>query len=171
MHNYMEQSGRILLKRTTEADLEFVVNSERQPENAQYVGQWTRQQHLDALTTKDILHLIIAEASNHQPVGYIIMAGLENPNHNIEFKRLVITAKGQGFGREALRAAKKLAFEQLQAHRLWLDVREKNVVAQNLYKSAGFVAEGLLRECILLNGEYQSLIVMSTLAQEYANGQ
>lgn len=167
MKQVIEKSGVLRARRTTADDLEFVIFAERLPENAQYVGQWTHQQHLDALLVKDVLHLIIEEGSTQQPVGYVIMAGLENPHHNVEFKRLVITKKGQGFGRATLRLAKKIAFEQLDAHRLWLDVRERNLLAQGLYKSEGFQEEGVLRECILLEGEYQSLIVMSLLAEEY----
>ncbi len=54
--------------------------------------------------------------------------------------------------------------------RLWLDVRYKNQKAQRLYKSEGFVEEGILRECILYHGSYESLIVMSILKSEYVAG-
>jgi RimJ/RimL family protein N-acetyltransferase len=62
---------------------------------------------------------------------------------------------------------KKIAFEKLAAHRLWLDVRQKNERAYNLYRSEGFVEEGILRECILYNGNYESLIIMSILKDEF----
>ena len=95
----------------------------------------------------------------------MILAGITNPN--IEFRRVVISNKGKDFGRETLRLVKKVVFGQLNAHRLWLDVRYKNQRAQNLYKSEGFVEEGILRECILYNENYESLIVMSILKNEY----
>ena len=94
------------------------------------------------------------------------MAGLQNPNHNIEFKRFVICKKGKGFGKEALRLIKEYSFNELNGHRLWLDVRSKNKRAQNVYKSQGFKEEGVLRECILYQGKYESLIVMSILEYE-----
>lgn len=50
---------------------------------------------------------------------------------------------------------------------LWLDVRENNGIAYNLYKTVGFQQEGTLRECILFEGKYISLIVLSILEQEY----
>lgn len=78
----------------------------------------------------------------------------------------MICNKGNGMGRETLRLIKKFAFEELGAHRLWLDVISKNLRAQNLYKSEGFKEEGVLRECVLYNGNYESLIVMSILENE-----
>lgn len=169
MKQIEEKSDSIILKNTSEEDLDFVVNSERKPENAQYVDQWAKERHKDALCNEDILHLTVEDKNNNEPVGYLIMAGLINPNHNIELKRLVISSKGRGFGRETLKLVKKLAFKKLKAHRLWLDLRYKNQRAQRLYKSEGFIEEGTLRECVLYNGNYESLIIMSILESEYDN--
>lgn len=160
----------IIIKNTKECDLDFVVKCEREPNNAQYVGQWTKEQHRNALVQEDILHLIVEDKTAKKNVGYIIIAGLTNSNRNIEFRRFVISSKGKGFGRKSLKLIKKIAFEELKAHRLWLDVREKNERAQNLYKSEGFIEEGILRECILHEGAYESLIVMSILESEYNKG-
>jgi hypothetical protein len=40
--------------------------------------------------------------------------------------------------------------------------------AQRAYRAVGFVPEGVLRDAVLTNGEYESLIVMSTLEGEWA---
>ena len=167
MNHIVEKYNRITIRYTQESDLDFVVNSEQEPDNAKYVGQWTKDKHIDALSHKDILHLIIEDVTTNKVIGYVIMSGLENPNHSIEFRRVVICKKGTGLGRETLRVIKKIAFEQLNAHRLWLDVRYDNNRAQNLYKSEGFTEEGVLRECIFYNGNYESLIIMSVLENEY----
>ena len=90
-------------------------------------------------------------------------------NADLEFRRVVISNKGKGLGRETIKLVIKISFEQLNAHRLWLDVRYKNKRAQNLYKSEGFIEEGILRECILYNGHYESLILMSVLKNEYTD--
>jgi len=167
MKEIKEKSDLIILKNTQENDLDFVVDCEHQPCNAQYVGQWTKEQHRVSLFQEDILHLIVEEKYTNKPIGYVILAGITNPNQNIEFRRIVISDKGKGLGRETLKLVKKVAFTQLNAHRLWLDVRYKNQRAQRLYESEGFVEEGILRECILYNENYESLIVMSILRNEY----
>lgn len=167
MKHTEEKSDFVVLRNTREDDLDFVVDCEQEPDNAQYVGQWTKEQHRNALFQKDILYLIVEEKAANKPVGYVIIAGLTNLNRNIEFRRVVISDKGKGFGTETLKFVKKIAFEHLDAHRLWLDVRFNNHRAQHLYKSQGFIEEGILRECILYNGNYESLIVMSILKSEY----
>lgn len=167
MNNIIKKSNSITLRLTQKKDLEFVISLEREPYNSQYVDQWSENRHIDSLSDKDILHLIVEDSNTNKSIGYIIMVGIENKNSNIEFKRFVISDKGKGFGRETLKLIKELSFKQLNAHRLWLDVRCKNTRAQNLYKSEGFKEEGTLRECVFYNGEYESIIIMSILEHEY----
>ena len=157
----------IRLLRTSEDDLDFVLSAEQSAENRAFVTVWTREQHLGALSSKDLSHLIIENTADGNRVGYIILAGLADANQSIEFRRIVVTEKGRGYGRAALRMVKKLAFAELKAHRLWLDVKEHNVRARNMYESEGFVAEGVLRECIKSDVGFESLVVMSMLNSEY----
>ncbi len=166
MKKVIIQSELITLRITQDIDLDFVINAENKLENAQYIGNWSNKQHSDSLSNPDILHLIVENHTANKPIGYIIMAGLNNPNHSIEFKRFVICEKGKGFGKETLKLIKKYSFNKLKAHRLWLDVRVKNKRAQNIYKSQGFKEEGVLRECIFYKENYESLIVMSILKGE-----
>lgn len=166
MRKIVKQSELIILRATENTDLEFVINAENETENSQYIGNWSKEQHLDSLSNSDIIHLIIEDSKTNNSIGYIIISGLENINHSIEFKRFVVCEKGKGFGKEALRLIKEYTFNELKAHRLWLDVRYKNKRAQQVYKSQGFKEEGVLRECIFYQGKYESLIVMSILANE-----
>jgi diamine N-acetyltransferase len=158
---------KIRLRRTAEGDLDFVLAAEGALENRRFLGQWTRGEHLAALSNPDLAHFVVENVEAGRPVGYVIMAGLLDANRSVEFRRVVITEKGKGYGREVLRAVKKMAFEELKAHRLWLDVREHNERARRLYESEGFVAEGMLRECVSVGGGWESLVLMSVLEQEY----
>lgn len=157
----------IRFRPTIEDDLDFVLNAERSRENRPFVAVWTREQHLAALTSEDQSHLIIESIANGRRVGYIILAGLADANQSIEFRRIVVTEKGKGIGKEALQLVMDLAFEDLKAHRLWLDVKEHNGRAQHIYESAGFVKEGVLRECFKAEDGFESLVVMSMLRREY----
>jgi RimJ/RimL family protein N-acetyltransferase len=159
----------IALRPTTLADLPFVLAAEQHPDNAPYVTQWTQLRHEGAIASPDEAHYVIEatviEAA--QPVGYLILAGLENPHRALEIRRIVIVQKAQGYGRQALRWAKALAFETLGYHRCWLDVVHHNQRAKALYQSEGFVAEGILRENRKTATGYDSTIVMGILAAEY----
>ena len=156
----------IELHPTVKDDLDFVLAAEQHEDNCPFVGQWTREQHEAALEDKDVSHLTI-RIGDRTSVGYVILIGLADVNQSIGLKRLVVTHKGMGYGKEALRSIKKLAFEELHAHRLWLDVKDHNLRAQHVYESAGFIAEGVLRECIKTRDCFESLVLMSMLQTEY----
>ena len=161
----------IRLLDTMEDDLDFVLRAEQSAENCSFISVWTREQHLSTLSSKNLSHLIIENIADGSRVGYIILAGLADANQSIEFLRIVVTEKGKGYGKEALRLVKKMAFQELKAHRLWLDVKEHNVRAKHVYESEGFVAEGVLRECIKAEVGFESLVVMSMLCGEYHDAQ
>ncbi|MBE9182237.1 GNAT family N-acetyltransferase [Oculatella sp. LEGE 06141] len=157
----------VRLRSMTQQDIEFVLAAERHPENAPFITQWTYEQHDAALQDGDSAHFIIETTADRRPVGFLLLAGFANPDHNIELRRIAINEKGKGYGRTGLRLAKQFVFDQKQAHRLWLDVKDHNLKAQHLYQSEGFVPEGRLRECIKMGDRYESLIIMSMLESEY----
>ena len=79
----------------------------------------------------------------------------------------MVTERGRGLGREALRLVLDRAFRELGAHRVWLDVLPHNERALRAYRHVGFVPAGVRREAQLANGEYESLAIMSILEHEW----
>lgn len=157
----------LYLKQTTPDNLEFVIDAERHEANKPFVGQWSHAQHVEALQNPDVGHFLIQHKQDSKAVGYLILAGLTNANESIELMRLVVVNKGKGYGKQALQLVKQFAFEVCQAHRLWLDVRDNNPRAQHVYVREGFQVEGRLRECVKVNNEFASLILLSILRSEY----
>ena len=157
--------GRIRLRPTAEGDLDFVLREEGNEENRPFIGRWPRERHLEALAGGDAEHLILE--GQDAPAGYAILTGIEGPGRVICLKRLMVSEKGRGHGRAALRLVKERAFGELGAHRLWLDVKEENARARRLYESEGFVSEGVLRDSFWTGEGYESLVVMSILESEY----
>lgn len=158
---------RVAIRPTVEADMQFVLAAEAVPENVEGILPWTGEQHLAAAADPDIAHWMVEAEPDARPVGFIILRGLRNLDRSIELKRILITEKGSGFGREALQLAKRMAFDVFKAHRFWLDVFTENAPAHRLYESEGFVREGLLRECHRVGDRYKSLIILSVLESEY----
>jgi diamine N-acetyltransferase len=157
----------IKLRKTKTTDLPFVISTEGDKENSIFVSLWTLEQHQDALQNPDLAHLIIEKVNENKPLGYIILAGISDEAGNIEFRRIVTVEKGIGIGKASLELIKTMAFEQLNAHRLWLDVKEFNHRARHVYKNAGFTEEGILRECLKTDTGRKSLVLMSILKNEY----
>jgi diamine N-acetyltransferase len=154
----------IRLRPTTPEDLDFVLDAEREPENARFILPWMRGQHIRALADPDVAHRIIQLESPRDRIGFVLLLGLTSPHESLEFRRIVVTAKGHGIGRAAVRTVKRFAFEEHKAHRLWLDVKEFNAPARHLYASEGFVEEGALRECLRSDSGFESLVILSMLA-------
>ncbi|MGK7890513.1 MAG: GNAT family N-acetyltransferase [Leptolyngbyaceae cyanobacterium] len=174
---FIEESMSIHLRPTTLADLEFVLAAEQAEQDSGYIGQWSRHEHTAAMQNANIAHLLVERIVDGQPVGYVILKDVDSPHRSIDLKRLVITEKGRGYGRQTLQQVKHLAFETYGVYRLWLDVKSHNPRAQALYQSEGFVVEGTLRDCIQLDSRHRlfreqgqqrvSLVIMSILRPDY----
>ena len=159
---------RVRLRPTMQSDLEFVLSLERDPDNLPFITPWERTQHEAAIRFPDFRHFILEAGPGLEAAGFLILIGCRSQNLSLELKRMVVRAKGQSHGRAALRVAKKVAFDDLGAHRLWLDVKKRNTRAQALYAGEGFVLEGELRESVRVEGGFESLLVLSMLAAEFA---
>lgn len=158
---------RVRLRPTMQSDLEFVLSLERDPENLPYITPWERIQHEAAIRFPDFRHFIIECGPDLEAGGFLILIGCRNQHQSIELKRMVVRDKHQGFGRAALRVAKKIAFDDLGAHRFWLDIKKRNLRAQGLYASEGFLQEGELRDAVKVQDGYDALLVMSMLQAEF----
>ena len=156
------------LRPTLQSDLDFVLSLEQDPANLPYITPWERTQHEAAIRFPDFRHFIVESGPGLQAAGFLILIGCRSQHQSLELKRMVVQAKGQGTGRAALRLAKQVAFDDLGAHRLWLDVKKRNGRAKALYDGEGFVVEGELREAVRIEGGFESLVVMSMLAAEFA---
>ncbi|GAC1600431.1 MAG: GNAT family N-acetyltransferase [Ramlibacter sp.] len=161
--------ARARLRPTMTSDLEFVLSLETDPENLAFITPWERTQHEAAIRFPDFRHFIIEAGDGLDAVGFLILIGCRSQHQSLELKRMVVGSKGAGFGRAALRVAKKVAFDDLHAHRLWLDVKAGNSRAQALYDSEGFVIEGRLREAVKVPGGFESMVLMSMLQSEFAS--
>ena len=150
-----------------QSDLDFVLSIEHDDANLPFITPWERTQHEAAIRFPDFRHFIVEGGDDLGSVGFLILIGCRSQHRCLELKRMVVQCKRQGYGRAALRIAKKVAFDDLGAHRFWLDVKSRNTVATALYDSEGFVREGVLRDAVKVAGGFDSLIVMSMLLAEF----
>lgn len=155
----------IRLRPTGEDDLDWVVALEHAPDNARNITRWPRPLHAAVAAREDARHFIIADDADNR-LGYVILR-IDALNASVELLRIVVERPGAGTGRAALRRIVRMAFEELAAHRLWLDVVTDNEGARRLYRSEGFVEEGMLREAALRPDGFASLVIMSMLDHEY----
>jgi diamine N-acetyltransferase len=160
-------SVQVRLRPTMLSDLDFVVSVEQDPANLPFITPWERTQHEGAIRFPDFRHFIIEAGPDYASTGFVILQGCKNQHHSVELKRIALQNKGHGLGRACVRLLMRMAFNDLGAHRFWLDVKSRNLRALGLYSSEGFVQEGRLRESVLTPEGYDDLVVMSMLKTEY----
>ena len=135
--------GNLRLRPTEAIDIPFVITAEQDPVNVPFIKQWTCEEHLSALDDPNIGHWIVEATSDNFQLGYLIANGLCNSNGKIYLKRVVITRKDQGHGRQALRAFHQMMFNRLGFDFIWLCVYPHNMRARHLYSSEGYIEIGL----------------------------
>ena len=124
--------ARVRLRPTMLSDLDYVITVENDAQNLPFITPWERTQHEGAVRFPDFRHFIIEAGPEYERTGFVILQGCRNPHTSVELKRLVLQTKGQGLGRACVRLLKQMAFRDLGAHRLWLDVKTLNTRAQVL---------------------------------------
>ena len=159
---------QVSIRRATPADLAFIMASERQPAFAGMVGKWPAERHEAAMASADFAYLV-GSADGGPPAGFAILRDLNNRSDNIGLQRIVSAAAGQGFGRPFLAAVIDWVFTETACHRFLLEVFTDNARARHVYRSLGFVEEGLLREAVKrADGSRVDQVLMSILRPEWA---
>ena len=153
------------LRRAVVEDLPYIVDLERTFRELGYLGGDEIRVHERRIGDPDCWYCIVE--TEGRLGGFAILRGLTSQNGSLELKRIAIAEPGRGLGRRVLGALLSKAFDELSAHRLWLDVFTENSRARHVYRAVGFVEEGVLRECVRRGDEYRSLVLMSMLESEY----
>ncbi|QUI21671.1 GNAT family N-acetyltransferase [Vallitalea pronyensis] len=171
------KSERILLRKMEEKDIE-------------YYNKWSNDfdvventyLNLDAMSiddTKQFFHriststnaktFIIESITDSTPIGITSLISIDSYNRNAEFI-IDIGDKsfwGKGIGREATTMILDYAFKELNLHRIYLRVFTFNERAINLYRTIGFIEEGVAREALFRFGKWHGIVSMSILQEEY----
>lgn len=75
--------------------------------------------------------------------------------------------RGRGYGSTTLEMLISFAFNQLNVHRIELNVNSKNTKAILCYKFVGFKECGTLHEAEYFDGEYSDIIIMEILRKDF----
>jgi RimJ/RimL family protein N-acetyltransferase len=73
--------------------------------------------------------------------------------------------RGQGVGAKLIRAALN-ASHAIGLHRVELTVREGNAAAIALYNKVGFVTEGVHRDAVRVDGDYENVVFMAIVFEK-----
>ncbi|MGL3606694.1 GNAT family N-acetyltransferase [Rhizobium sp. G187] len=158
----------LTLRRATEADIPFVMETERLPGYERFIGRYSFAEHNTQLADPSFAYLI-GVGDKGDPVGFVILMDLSGHGGNACVKRIAVSSPEKGIGFPLLSGAVDFAFNNSDAHRLWLDVISGNDRAEAVYRKVGFLREGVMREAAVLpDGSRKDFILMSLLRPEWA---
>ena len=123
-------------------------------------------------TDDRIDYAIVLKDGSDIMIGEVVLNNIDWDNKSANF-RIALSSQnyfGKGYGSQATQLMIKHGFEVLDLHRIELEVYDFNPRAIHVYKKAGFVQEGIRRDVLLWDGNYQSAIVMSMLKSDYLKG-
>lgn len=158
------RTPRLVAAKARPEDLDYIMAMESDPANSRFIWSGSRDQHMEEIESERD-HLLIFYRDGEK-VGYCLSE--VHPFNVFELRRIAMSEKHRGYGREAILGMFGFAFDTLGAHRLWLDVYPDNVVGIALYESLGMHRDGELRDSYLSDeGEYRNQIIYSLLEDEW----
>ncbi len=88
-------------------------------------------------------------------VGYGGLTSLDSKNQTGEIGLVIGNEKdrGQGYGSDALKVLSRIAFEEMNLHKLKAAILEYNTASVRCFEKCGFQLEGILREEVFREGK------------------
>lgn len=112
-----------------------ILRIENDSDTSKYIIPYSAEKHITEMENPDNIYLGIFY--NDQLKGFIIL-GIENEGKKIEFRRIVIGEKGNGFGQNAIQKLDKYCKEKFGTNRIWLDVFDFNQRGIHIYEKLGY---------------------------------
>jgi len=100
-----------------------------------FVMPYSQAEHLQTFSQPDILYLSIVEGN--ECIGFIILA-LDSDGVSVEFRRIVVSTKGRGYGQKAIALMEDYCKTVLGRSRIWLDVFDRNLRGIYIYEKFGY---------------------------------
>lgn len=160
------ETERLWIEEAKEEHIAQIIALESHPENRDYLWIGTEEEHRDEIADPNHLLLIFKEKDGGEIIGYALVR-LDFKSHIFELRRIAISAKGVGYGRESMEALIRYAFEETETNRFWLDVYPDNEVGIILYEKLGMHRDGVLRQNYKAERGYLDQIIYSILRSEY----
>jgi [ribosomal protein S5]-alanine N-acetyltransferase len=140
----------------------------RYQQSLTFEEQWVRQASGKLQTFGDVLRFVM-ETKDGVAIGNM---GLHDasPEHRSAWLDMMIGERdywSKGYGTDALMTLLRFAFEEMNLHRMHLDVYDFNERAQVSYRKCGFVEEGRRRDARYQRGGYHDVVTMSVLRDEW----
>ena len=177
--DYLDQSGEIYIRPMGYDDIDDIVrwrNSDEVKKFFIYRGEFTHDNQVawleNHVNTGEVAQMIICRkntgsgSTEDTSLGCVYIRDIDHKNQKGEYGIFIgeSEARGCGVGTKAAGLMLRYGFEELGLHRIYLRALEGNDRAVRSYEKAGFVKEGFLRDDVVIDGEYVSVIWMAAVS-------
>ena len=130
----MLPNPELLVRDTQREELDRICDME-QGEARNFIFPYPLQRHQLEFARPDVVYKSILRDGQH--IGFLILV-LDPDDRSVEFRRIVVTEPGRGYGKSVLRMVDKICRGELGRNRVWLDVFETNEQARHVYEQCGY---------------------------------
>ncbi len=109
---------------------------EREADAAKYITGYSLPRHEQEFRDPSVSYKAILNQGN-VIVGFLILSLDKDPD-SIELRRIVVSDRGKGIGRNAIEQIDHICTTEFDRLRIWLDVFDYNDRAKRLYESCGY---------------------------------
>lgn len=170
---FMETDCEIMINILEDVELQRLtgsINSDDEAQNGSTPEETlrTRNWYLTRNEQDDRLDLAIEDKATGEVIGEVVFNDYEEETGNVNFRILIGSAgRNKGFGSEAVNLFIQYGMDQLNLHKISLEVYSFNPRAEKVYQKAGFILEGIKREDFIYNDEYIDTKVYGLLRSDY----
>lgn len=162
----MIETKRLYITSATEMDIETIINLESHVDNRDFLWIGTYEEHEAEIRDKNHKLFVFRRKEDKLIIGFALIR-LDFKSEIFELRRIAISHKGIGYGKEVMKTLLKYAFEDINTNRFWLDVYPDNAIGIKLYEGLGLHRDGFLRQNYKSERGYLDQIIYSMLKSEY----
>jgi RimJ/RimL family protein N-acetyltransferase len=180
---YPIDTGRLLLRPYTDADLDDFHASRGRPEVCRYlmISSLDREQAAEMLQLRkresvlvragEVLSLAVVLPATGQVIGEAVLKWLSGEHRQGEVGYLVHPDhEGHGYATEVASAMLRLGFEDLGLHRIVGELDARNTASARVLERLGMRKEALFEHALLVKGEWVDQLFYAMTELEWAAG-
>lgn len=164
---------RVNLCTAEQSDVEFLQESVSDSRIWRAVGRNTpynldqeREFYQAVFCDQSTVHLLVTVEDER--VGVVAFEGIDQEVGTAEMNYWIIPSQwGNGYGTEAAKRLIRYGFDQLNLRKIIAKVTGFNDASKQVLEKIGFVKEGVQREQVFVDGEYQDSYLYGLLKREW----
>lgn len=175
MEDIVIQGKSVYLRSITREDTPTIVRWRNQENVIKYFiyrGDFTEEIHENWLKNKVdtgiVDQFVVCLKDSDTPIGCTYLRDIDMDNRKAEYGVFLGEEeyRGQGIGKEILNLTLEHAFLNRKLHKVYARVLESNKASLYTFLHCGFFQEALFRETVMIDGNYQNVVILSRFNPE-----